>query len=67
MHLCELEASLVYGANSRKARATQRNPVLKKNKSKQKTQSKTTSQTPNKQTKALQGVAAHAYGSALGD
>jgi hypothetical protein len=27
--LCELEASLVYRMSSRRARATQRNPVLK--------------------------------------
>ena len=29
VHLCEFKASLVYGASSRKAKATQRNPVLK--------------------------------------
>ena len=32
---CEFEASLVYRASSRTARATQRNPVLKKVKNKQ--------------------------------
>ena len=30
--LCESEANLVYRANSRTARATQRNPVLEKKK-----------------------------------
>ena len=34
--LCEFEASLVYRASSRTARATQRNPVSKKQTNKQK-------------------------------
>jgi hypothetical protein len=32
VYLCELDAILVYKASSRTARATQRNPVLKKQK-----------------------------------
>jgi hypothetical protein len=40
--ISEFKASLVYKVNSRTARATQRNPVLKnKNKNKTKNQSKT--------------------------
>jgi hypothetical protein len=41
--ISEFEASLVYKVSSRRARAIQRNPVLKENKIKQKTkQNKTT-------------------------
>ena len=36
--LCEFEANLAYRESSRTARATQRNPVSKKNKNKNKTQ-----------------------------
>ena len=36
MDLCEFQDSLVYKVSSRTARATQRNPVSKKNKTKKK-------------------------------
>jgi hypothetical protein len=36
VNLCEFEASFICRANSRTARATQRNPVLKKKKKKKK-------------------------------
>jgi hypothetical protein len=39
--ISEFEASLVYRVSSRTARATQRNPVSKKQKQKQKKQNKT--------------------------
>jgi hypothetical protein len=39
--ISEFEASLVYKVSSRTARATQRNPVSKNQKSKQKTKNKT--------------------------
>jgi hypothetical protein len=47
--LCGFEASLVYGASSRTARATQRNPVL--NKTKQNKQTKTLQLCESKETR----------------
>jgi hypothetical protein len=41
--LCKFKASLVYRANSRTARATQRNPVSKKKKRRKKKQKKASS------------------------
>jgi hypothetical protein len=43
--ISEFEASLVYRVSSRTARVIQRNPVLKKNKKKPKTQKQTNKQT----------------------
>jgi hypothetical protein len=44
--ISEFEASLVYRVSSRTARATQRNPVLKKTKQKNKTKNKQTNKIP---------------------
>jgi hypothetical protein len=52
--ISEVEASLVYRVNSRTARATQRNPVSKQNKTKQnKTKQNKTKQNKTKQNRAI--------------
>jgi hypothetical protein len=51
--ISEFEASLVYRVSPRTARATQRNPVFKKNKTNKQT-NKTIPNHPNKQTKQNQ-------------
>jgi hypothetical protein len=53
--ISKFEASQVYRVSSRTARATQRNPVLKKTKNKNKNKNKTQKQT-NKQTKKFIGI-----------
>jgi hypothetical protein len=47
--ISKFEASLVYRVNSRTARATQRNPVLKKQKQKTNQRNKQTTKTNKKQ------------------
>jgi hypothetical protein len=49
--ISEFEASLVYRESSRTARATQRNPVSKKQKQKQKTKTKQNTKTKTKKPK----------------
>jgi hypothetical protein len=59
--ISEFEASLVYRVSSRTARATQRNPVLEKQKQKQKTKKEKTKQNKTKKTACVPDVSRNSW------